>query len=81
MRIITIAVLFFASIFKSPAQIKYPYPIRFLHLTIENKLQMAYMDVASNKSNGKTIILFHGKNLMVITGRMLFPCLRKKVIA
>jgi len=44
--------------------VRYGYPIKFLPTTIEQQaLRMAYMDVpATAKSNGHTIILFHGKN-------------------
>jgi len=63
MRVISISIIFIAAVLKLSAQVEYPYPTHHLHLIIENKpLQMAYMDVTSNKSNGKTIILFHGKN-------------------
>lgn len=42
----------------------YPYPVHFLPLTIEGQdLRMAYMDVApSEKANGKSVVLLHGKN-------------------
>lgn len=43
---------------------KYPYPVRFLPLTIEGQdLRMAYMDVQpEGKGNDKTVLLLHGKN-------------------
>lgn len=43
---------------------QYPYPVRFLPLTIEGQdLRMAYMDVQpEGKGNGKTVLLLHGKN-------------------
>ena len=45
------------------AQEPYPYPVNYMHLSIENKdVQMAYMDVPATHPNGKTVILFHGKN-------------------
>jgi pimeloyl-ACP methyl ester carboxylesterase len=42
----------------------YPYPVRFLPLTIDGQsVQMAYMDVpASGAANGQTVVLLHGKN-------------------
>lgn len=44
-------------------KIQYPHSVKFFELTIENqKAQMAFMDVAPDKSNGETVILFHGKN-------------------
>jgi pimeloyl-ACP methyl ester carboxylesterase len=42
----------------------YPYPVQFLPLNVEGQdLKMAYMDVApTGKSNGKAVLLLHGKN-------------------
>lgn len=44
----------------------YPYPVHFLPLEIQgNAVRMAYMDVppaSAAISNGKTVVLFHGKN-------------------
>lgn len=44
--------------------VKYPHPVKFFDLTIENqKTKMAYMDVAPTaNANGKTVLLLHGKN-------------------
>lgn len=43
--------------------VKYPFEVHFLNLHIQNQdLQMAYMDVRSDKPNGKSILLLHGKN-------------------
>lgn len=44
--------------------VKYPYPVKFLPINTEGQdIKMAYMDVAPTISaNGKTVILFHGKN-------------------
>lgn len=44
--------------------IKYPYPVKFLPLTVEGQdIRMAYMDVApTTTANGRTVMLFHGKN-------------------
>ena len=58
---------FFAS-FSISAQtnktrVVYPYPVKYLELTVENQpIKMAYTDAAPSKSNGQTTILFHGKN-------------------
>lgn len=41
----------------------YPFPVE--HITVHTQrqeLQMAYMDVSPEKPNGKTMLLFHGKN-------------------
>ncbi|TWR30608.1 alpha/beta hydrolase [Mucilaginibacter pallidiroseus] len=43
--------------------VKYPYPVSFLPIHVENQdVRMAYMDVKPTSPNGKTIMLFHGKN-------------------
>ncbi|MES2810593.1 MAG: alpha/beta hydrolase [Bacteroidota bacterium] len=45
------------------SNIKYPHPVKYLPVKTEGQtLNMAYMDVQPAKSNGKTIMLFHGKN-------------------
>lgn len=43
--------------------IDYPYPTRYLALTIQGEsLKMAYMDVIPTTPNGETVLLMHGKN-------------------
>jgi pimeloyl-ACP methyl ester carboxylesterase len=45
----------------------YPYPVKYIHLKIENKdCQMAYMDVATKQTNPAkpAVVLLHGKNFM-----------------
>ncbi len=43
--------------------VKYPYPINFLPLKVEGQdVRMAYMDIKPINSNGKTVMLLHGKN-------------------
>ncbi|TKC01970.1 alpha/beta fold hydrolase [Pedobacter cryotolerans] len=44
--------------------VKYAYPVQFLNLVTEGQdVRMAYMDVKPTaKNNGKTVMLFHGKN-------------------
>lgn len=43
---------------------EYPFPVHFLDLVIQGQnLRMAYMDVSpSGPSNGRTVVLLHGKN-------------------
>lgn len=42
---------------------QYPFEVHFKDLTSQKQnLKMAYMDVKPKKSNGKTIMLLHGKN-------------------
>ena len=41
----------------------YPYKVDFLNLNLEGQdLRMAYMDIMPAQPNGKTVLLFHGKN-------------------
>jgi len=44
--------------------VNYPYQVKFMPISVEGQdVKMAYMDVPPSKtSNGKTAILFHGKN-------------------
>jgi pimeloyl-ACP methyl ester carboxylesterase len=44
--------------------VKYPHPIKFIELEMGcEDVRMAYMDVKPRaRSNGKTVLLFHGKN-------------------
>lgn len=43
--------------------IKYPYPVSFFPIKVEGQdIRMAYMDVKPATANGKTVVLFHGKN-------------------
>ena len=42
---------------------QYPYPVKFITVSIQQSTyRMAYMDVLPEKPNGKSIVLFHGKN-------------------
>jgi pimeloyl-ACP methyl ester carboxylesterase len=43
--------------------VKYPYPVHYFPLRVEGQdIRLAYMDVKPANANGKTFILFHGKN-------------------
>lgn len=47
---------------------EYPYPVqRFTFQSQQQNLQMAYLDVAPEQPNGKTIVLMHGKNFCAAT--------------
>ena len=49
--------------FSLQAQIKYPYPVKYITLNIDEQVtKMAYMDVKPETPNGQSVILFHGKN-------------------
>ena len=79
MRLIFATLLVLSSALQLAAQIEYPYPVHYLQITIENKQErMAYMDVMSEKPNGKTIILFHGKNFNGYYWKNVIPMLTEK---
>jgi pimeloyl-ACP methyl ester carboxylesterase len=44
--------------------VSYAYPIKYFNISTEGQLlKMAYMDIAPiNSANGRTVVLFHGKN-------------------
>ncbi len=45
------------------AQVTYPYPVHYFTVTVEQlPVKMAFMEVKPPKSNGESVILFHGKN-------------------
>jgi pimeloyl-ACP methyl ester carboxylesterase len=64
MRYLTFFLLFSLCASASFAQqITYPYPLKYIYLTIENQpVRMAYMDVAAEKPDARVILLLHGKN-------------------
>jgi pimeloyl-ACP methyl ester carboxylesterase len=42
---------------------EYPFPVKFITVSIQQGIyRMAYMDLQANQPNGKTVLLFHGKN-------------------
>jgi pimeloyl-ACP methyl ester carboxylesterase len=46
----------------------YPFPVSHFHFTSQGqKLDMAYMDVAPAKPNGRSVVLLHGKNFCAAT--------------
>ena len=77
-KIIPLLLLF--SQFKNvAAQVVYPYPLHSFSLNIENRhTQMAYMDVKPASPNGKTIILFHGKNFNGYYWKDIIPSFTEK---
>lgn len=65
MRYLTIIVftLTFFTLRSSAQDITYPYPSSSIKFMLENQqLEMSYMDIKPDNSNGKSVILFHGKN-------------------
>jgi len=71
-RLVLIIAIALLSTFNSLAQdslsinlsnLKYPYPVKFLTVKAGGQnIRMAYMDIAPPRPNGKTVMLFHGKN-------------------
>jgi pimeloyl-ACP methyl ester carboxylesterase len=58
------------------ADFEYPHPVKHYEFTSQGqKLAMAYMDVAAEKANGKTIVLLHGKNFCGATWEGTTPVL------
>ena len=61
------------------AQIVYPYPSQKFTFHVENKdSYLSYMDVKPSNDNGKTIILFHGKNFSGYYWKDVIPLLVNK---
>ena len=61
------------------AQVVYPYPSEKFSFQVENKNSyLSYMDVNPSSSNGKTIILFHGKNFSGYYWKEVIPLLVNK---
>ena len=51
------------SLSQTNTAVKYPFDVKNFPLSVEKQnVKMAYMDVAAEKPNGETVILFHGKN-------------------
>ena len=44
-------------------QVRYPFPVKTLRLESQREsLEMAYMDIAPESPNGRSVLLLHGKN-------------------
>jgi len=57
-----ILVCFFSSQLRAQ-EIIYPHPVNYIRLAIEGQeVKMAYMDAKPTQPNGKSVLLFHGKN-------------------
>ena len=80
MKGIILTAIFIHSSFLSQAQIAYPYPVMKKRIAIENnQYQMAYMDIApASNSNGKTVLLLHGKNFNGYYWKDIIPALSQK---
>jgi pimeloyl-ACP methyl ester carboxylesterase len=59
------------------ADFAYPFPVQRYELTSQGQsLEMAYMDIAPARANGKTIVLLHGKNFCGATWESVISALR-----
>lgn len=57
---------------------EYPHPVKWLTLSIERKpAKMAYMDIAPEQPNGKTVLLLHGKNFNGYYWKDVIPFLQQ----
>ncbi|HEX8461643.1 MAG TPA: alpha/beta hydrolase [Segetibacter sp.] len=76
MKKILLFLLLSISLRVSAQDVKYPYPVSYLHLNLEGQdVQMAFMDVKPDKPNGESVILFHGKNFNGFYWRDVIPFL------
>ncbi len=63
MKNILLAAFFFYTAVAFAQSGNYSYPVKYFSTTIEQQpVKTAYMDIAPLKWNGKTVVLFHGKN-------------------
>jgi pimeloyl-ACP methyl ester carboxylesterase len=54
----------------------YPWPVQHFAFPSQGQtLDMAYMDVKTDKPNGRAVVLFHGKNFCAATWRDTIPAL------
>jgi hypothetical protein len=60
---------------------EYPWPVSYYSLTSQGeKLRMAFMDVKpAGTPNGKTVVLFHGKNFCAATWQGTIAALTQPV--
>ncbi|MBC7949715.1 MAG: alpha/beta hydrolase [Chitinophagaceae bacterium] len=54
--------------------VTYPYPLHHIEISFDDTVvSMAYMDVKPEQSNGKTILLLHGKNFSGYYWKVIIP--------
>lgn len=71
--------LLFLSLQVAAQKISYPFPVQYLNLVIEGKpARMAYMHIEAAAPNGKTVLLFHGKNFNGYYWKEVMAFLSKK---
>lgn len=74
-----LACLIFIGGLKNYVSVDYPYEVRYFSLMVENQpVKMAYMDQSSTFSNGRTIVLMHGKNFNGFYWKNVIPALVAK---
>jgi len=74
--IVSFFLLCSASLFALQGQ--YPYPLKSFPISMERiNVKMVYMDVSSQHPNGKSVILFHGKNFDGSYWRDVIPVLNE----
>ena len=72
-------ILVFPTFAQTPTDVKYPFEVKYFPLTIEKQtVKMAYMDIAPDKPNNKTFILFHGKNFNGFYWKNVIPMLTSR---
>ncbi len=72
-------ILVFPAFAQTPTDVKYPFEVKYFPLTIQKQnVQMAYMDIAPEKPNGETFILFHGKNFNGFYWKNVIPMLTSR---
>ena len=71
-----VSFLLFCSVSLFAFQGQYPYPLKSFPISMERiNVKMVYMDVPSQHPNGKSVILFHGKNFDGAYWRDVIPVL------
>ena len=84
MKYFLFCLLFTFPVFAQTAtDVKYPYAVKYFSLTVEKQnLKMAYMDAAPKMTrempDGKTVILFHGKNFNGYYWKNVIPMLTSR---
>jgi len=78
MKKIIFVVFLFVSFISFSQDIVYPYPVNYFNINIEGQnAKMAFMDVKPSTANGKTVLLFHGKNFNGYYWKDVIPFLTK----
>lgn len=77
--VLAVAVFAQTAFSQTNTDVKYPFEVKYFALALEKQnVKMAYMDVAAEKPNGETVILFHGKNFNGYYWREVIPMLNAR---